>query len=91
MRVQVLEKQAAIEESPLRAVDLPVPEPGRGEVLLRVSVCGICHTDLHVVEGDLPPHKLPLVPGRQIVGTVEKHGEGISAKLKAGAVLRVKP
>jgi propanol-preferring alcohol dehydrogenase len=61
---------------PLRAADLPDPEPGPGAVLLRVSACGVCRTDLHVVDGELPDPKLPLVPGHQIVGTVEKCGEG---------------
>jgi propanol-preferring alcohol dehydrogenase len=53
---------------PLREADLPVPEPGPAEVLLRVRACGVCRTDLHVVDGELPDPKLPLVPGHQIVG-----------------------
>jgi alcohol dehydrogenase, propanol-preferring len=53
---------------PLREADLPVPEPGPGQVLLRVRACGVCRTDLHVVDGELPEPKLPLVPGHQIVG-----------------------
>jgi propanol-preferring alcohol dehydrogenase len=53
---------------PLREADLPVPEPGPGEVLLRVRACGVCRTDLHVVDGELPRPKLPLLPGHQIVG-----------------------
>jgi alcohol dehydrogenase, propanol-preferring len=53
---------------PLRQTDLPVPEPGPGQVLLRVRACGVCRTDLHVVDGELPEPKLPLVPGHQIVG-----------------------
>jgi alcohol dehydrogenase, propanol-preferring len=61
---------------PLRAADLPDPEPEPGSVLLRVSVCGVCRTDLHVVDGELPEPKLPLVPGHQIVGTVVAAGEG---------------
>jgi len=53
---------------PLRIEDLPVPEPGPGQVLLRVAACGVCRTDLHVVDGELARPKLPLVPGHQIVG-----------------------
>jgi propanol-preferring alcohol dehydrogenase len=61
--------------SPLRPAELPDPEPGQGEVLIRVHVCGVCRTDLHVVDGELPDPKLPLVVGHQIVGTVEAGGE----------------
>jgi alcohol dehydrogenase, propanol-preferring len=61
---------------PLRAGDLPDPRPAAGAVLLRVSVCGVCRTDLHVVDGELPEPKLPLVPGHQIVGTVVAAGDG---------------
>jgi alcohol dehydrogenase, propanol-preferring len=61
---------------PLRAADLPDPEPGPGAVLLRVSACGVCRTDLHVVDGELSDPKLPLVPGHQIVGTVVSLGKG---------------
>ncbi|MEW6059070.1 MAG: zinc-dependent alcohol dehydrogenase family protein [Actinomycetota bacterium] len=67
MRAMVLDEPRA----PLRAADLPRPTPGRGEVLLRVRVCGVCRTDLHVFDGDLPRPKLPLVLGHQIVGVVE--------------------
>jgi len=59
---------------PLRLADAAVPEPGPHEVLLRVTVCGVCRTDLHVVDGELPHPKLPLVPGHEIVGTVERVG-----------------
>jgi alcohol dehydrogenase, propanol-preferring len=60
---------------PLRVAEVPVPEPGEGQVLLRVHCCAVCRTDLHVVDGELPDPSLPLVPGHQIVGTVEKIGE----------------
>jgi propanol-preferring alcohol dehydrogenase len=60
---------------PLRIAEVPVPEPGEGQVLLRVHCCAVCRTDLHVVDGELPDPSLPLVPGHQIVGTVEKIGE----------------
>jgi propanol-preferring alcohol dehydrogenase len=61
----------------LRATALPVPAPQAGEVLLRVRACGVCRTDLHIVDGELPPHKLPLVPGHEIVGTVAQLGPGV--------------
>src|ERR1039458_8013165 len=54
----------------------PVPEPGADEVLVRVHACGVCRTDLHVVEGELPPRKRPVIPGHQVVGTVEHCGVG---------------
>ena len=58
----------------LRAVDLPVPEPGPGELRIRVSACGVCRTDLHLLDGDLPPRRPRTVPGHEIVGTVEALG-----------------
>ncbi len=61
----------------LRQVDLPVPIPAAGQVLIRVHVCGVCRTDLHIVDGELPQPKLPLVPGHQIVGTVVDWGQGV--------------
>ena len=63
--------------APLEPRDLPVPEPGRGELRVRVSTCGVCRTDLHVACGDLPDPKLPLVPGHQIVGTVDAVGPAV--------------
>jgi propanol-preferring alcohol dehydrogenase len=72
MRAMVLERPGR----PLQAADLPVPTPGAGQVLLRVHACGVCRTDLHVVDGELPDPKLPLVPGHQIVGTVVAAGQG---------------
>jgi propanol-preferring alcohol dehydrogenase len=62
--------------TPLRAAELERPEPGPGEVLLEISACGVCRTDLHVVDGELDDPKLPLVPGHQIVATVAAAGEG---------------
>jgi len=72
----LLERNADVAARPLRLVDRPVPAPGAGEILVRVRCCGVCRTDLHVVEADLPPQKLPLVPGHQVVGTVEAFGAG---------------
>ncbi len=68
---------------PLRMVDLPMPQPSRGQVLIRVRACAVCRTDLHVVDGELTQPKLPLIPGHEIVGTVEKLGAGIEG-LKIG-------
>src|SRR5829696_3905981 len=72
MHAMVLHEQ----RKPLHAEELPDPEPGSGEVLLDVHACGVCRTDLHVVDGDLEHPKLPLVPGHQIVGRVLANGEG---------------
>jgi propanol-preferring alcohol dehydrogenase len=63
--------------APLVPVDLPVPQPGRGQVLVRVRACGVCRTDLHVADGDLSEGKLPVTPGHEIVGEVTAAGEGV--------------
>jgi propanol-preferring alcohol dehydrogenase len=73
-----LDRPAPIGDSPLRAVERSVPEPGPGEVLVRVGACGICRTDLHIVEGELPLVRSPIVPGHQIVGRVERIGPGVT-------------
>ncbi len=70
-----LAQPGPIEGEPLARVELPVPEIGPDELLVRVRVCGACHTDLHVCEGEIDLPKLPIVPGHQVVGTVEKVGE----------------
>jgi alcohol dehydrogenase, propanol-preferring len=62
----------------LHPAERPVPEPGPGEVLVAVSVCGVCRTDLHVRDGDLPQHRVPVVPGHEVVGTVAAVGEGVA-------------
>ena len=77
MKALLLKKPASIEQSPLEVAELPVPEPGPQETLLRVQVCGLCHTDLHTVEGDLSLPKLPIVPGHQIVGLVQEVGKEV--------------
>jgi len=71
MKAMVLEKQGL----PLELRDVPEPVPASGELLIRVAACGVCRTDLHVTDGDLAKPKLPLIPGHQIVGTVEACGE----------------
>jgi alcohol dehydrogenase, propanol-preferring len=62
---------------PLVAVDVPAPAPGPGQVLIRVHACAVCRTDLHVVDGELPDPKLPLIPGHEIVGTIVAAGDGV--------------
>ena len=74
MRALVLTAPAPIETTPLRLEERAVPTPGTGEVLVRVSACGVCRTDLHVVEGELPPARPSIVPGHQVVGRVERAG-----------------
>lgn len=71
MRAMVLDSPG----NSLQARETPVPEPGPDQVLLRVLACGVCRTDLHIVDGELPAHKQPLIPGHQIVGVVEGTGE----------------
>jgi alcohol dehydrogenase, propanol-preferring len=84
MKACVLASPAPIETNPLQIVDLPKPQPAAGQVLVRVRVCGVCRTDLHVAEGELPPRKSPVVPGHQVAGVVEANGPGAS-RFSAGA------
>lgn len=79
MRAMVLRGPKPAEQSPLRLEDISSPEPGPGEIRIRVKCCGLCHTDLHTVEGDLPFARLPIVPGHQIVGAVDRVGSGATA------------
>ena len=83
MRALLLESPQSADNSPLRLADIPLPDPGSGEVRVRIRCCAVCHTDLHIVEGDLPLPKIPIVPGHQIVGAVDALGSGVD-KLKAG-------
>jgi alcohol dehydrogenase, propanol-preferring len=73
MRAMILDAPG----QPLRQADVAMPKPGTGQLLLRVRACAVCRTDLHVVDGELAQSKLPLIPGHEIVGTVEKLGEGV--------------
>lgn len=70
----VLHSPRPAEENPLRPEELPVPVPGPGQVRLRVRACGVCHTDLHTVEGELPLRRLPVIPGHQVVGVIDQIG-----------------
>ncbi|MFH1687997.1 MAG: zinc-dependent alcohol dehydrogenase family protein [bacterium] len=74
MRAMVLEEPG----QSLRQVDIPIPRPSAGQVLVKVHVCGVCRTDLHVVDGDLTETKLPIVPGHQIIGRVEAVGDRVN-------------
>ncbi|MCK4932323.1 MAG: zinc-dependent alcohol dehydrogenase family protein, partial [Candidatus Aminicenantes bacterium] len=78
MKAMLLNKFALIDQSPLELTDVPMPEPGAEDILIRINVCGVCHTDLHTIEGELPDVKLPIIPGHQIVGIVEKMGSEAS-------------
>lgn len=78
MKAIVLKENKPIEESPLILEERPLPLPGPFEVRIKIRACGICRTDLHVIEGELPPVKLPLIPGHQVVGVVDMLGEGCS-------------
>jgi len=77
MKACVLRHPAPIERKPLEYTDVPKPVPAANEVLVRVSACGICRTDLHVIEGELRPRKSPITPGHQVVGVVEAVGAGV--------------
>ena len=79
----VLGRQARIATRPLALRDLPDPTPGPKEILVRIAACGVCRTDLHIIEGDLLPHLLPLVPGHQAVGRIAACGTG-TARFRPG-------
>lgn len=77
--IQTIDEQSA----PLTPADLPIPVPGPGEVLIKVAVCGVCHTELDEIEGRTPPPYLPVVPGHQVVGRIDKAGPG-AARFQPG-------
>ena len=80
MRAMVLDKP----RQPLQLRDLEKPRPAKGQLLVRIATCAVCRTDLHVVDGELPDPKLPLIPGHQIVGFVEEIGKEVNSKFKVG-------
>ncbi|QCU79182.1 zinc-binding alcohol dehydrogenase family protein [Citricoccus sp. SGAir0253] len=84
MRAWWVQRQGPAEEGPLAFGERPDPEPGPGEVLVRVLACGVCRTDLHVAEGDLPLHRPAVVPGHEVVGEVVGSGPG-ARRFDAGA------
>jgi propanol-preferring alcohol dehydrogenase len=79
MRAWILEGQAKIEDRPLRLQEIPPPEPSDSEIRIKVHACGICRTDIHVAEGDLPLKKSPLILGHEAVGIVDKVGQGVTS------------
>ena len=74
----VVNQAARIEDVALDTNDVEVPQAGSGDVLVRVKACGLCRTDLHIIEGDLPKRKLPVIPGHQVIGVVEQMGQEAS-------------
>jgi propanol-preferring alcohol dehydrogenase len=78
MKVMQLKNIQPIETNPLVFCDMAVPKISEDEILIHIRACGICHTDLHIIEGELPQKKSPLIPGHQIVGVVEKKGDAVS-------------
>ena len=83
MRAMILRRHAPITDAPLEPVEIETPRPADREILVRVACCAICRTDLHVIEGELPARRVPLVPGHQIVGRVEELGPG-SSRFRVG-------
>ncbi len=77
MKAMRLFAQGPLHPGSLQRADLPDPEPGAGQVRLRVHACGVCHTDLHTLEGDIHPSRLPITPGHQVVGVIEELGPGV--------------
>jgi len=84
MKACFLRAPAKVETNPLEIGELPNPTPRPGEVLVRVEVCGVCRTDLHVIEGELPPKRSPIIPGHQAVGHVAASGAG-ATRLSIGS------
>jgi len=82
MRAMVLKQFKPAESDPLAFAEVPIPQPQAGEILVKVKVCGVCHTDLHTVEGELPEVKLPVIPGHQVFGVVA--GEAERGRFKKG-------
>jgi alcohol dehydrogenase, propanol-preferring len=83
MNAMTLEHEGDVTTNPLQMRDVPLPDPGPGQVRVKVNVCGVCRTDLHVVEGELPPSTRPIVPGHETVGIVDRVGPNVTL-LKEG-------
>ena len=83
MKAMLLEHDGDVTTNPLKTRDLPLPKPGTGQIRVKVHVCGVCRTDLHVVEGELPASTRPIIPGHETVGTVDQLGPGVT-QLKEG-------
>lgn len=78
MRAMQVFKTGNIQSNPLVLVECPIPQPAAGQVRIRVGVCGACHTDLHIAEGDIIPPELPITPGHQVVGLIDALGPGVT-------------
>ncbi len=78
MKAWVLSRPAPVDDAPLQLEQRPLPQPGTQQLRLRVHACGVCHTDLHLVEGELSQPALPVVPGHQVVGVVDALGDGVT-------------
>lgn len=89
MKAMRLFEPGPAEDNRLKAVEIPKPEPGERQVRLKVLACGVCHTDLHTVEGEIYPPSLPVTPGHQVVGVVDALGPGVDERLKLGDRLGV--
>lgn len=94
MRAVLLDKPGPIEDSTLRVAEVPVPHPGPGQVVIKVEACGVCRSNLHMIEGDWTsfgvPGKLPIVPGHEVVGTISALGDGVE-RLQPGERVGVQP
>ncbi len=88
MRAMILPKSVSLDEdkNPLHLIDLPVPTPKQNEVLIRISACGVCHTELDEIEGRTMPAKFPMVLGHEVVGKIETLGKGITKFRKGDRV-----
>src|SRR5213078_3916017 len=86
MKACLLRAPAAMETNPLEYGEVAAPHPKSGEVLVRVRACGVCRTDLHVVEGELPPRISPVIPGHQVVGVVERRGRETPPSIQGSRV-----
>ena len=86
MKALILKRPCSIDGRPLSIAEVDTPIPGPKEILLKIMTCGICHTDLHIVEGELKPKKLPIIPGHQIVGVVAAMGKRVTRFRKGDRV-----
>ena len=80
MKALRLHNPTPVEDDPLQVDKLPIPRPGAGQVRVKVSACGVCHTDLHTVEGEIHPPSLPITPGHQVVGVIDALGSGVKGR-----------
>src|ERR1700760_1789064 len=82
MQAWVVDRAGPIDDSPLRRIDRDRPAPGPHQVLVRVSCCGVCRTDLHLAEGDLAPRRPFTIPGHEVVGTIDEAGPGVDVEAR---------